>query len=44
MCRNKGGMPHDYDMVIGVTADNDTALCLKVYEEGAYGEKSSDQA
>lgn len=44
MCRNKGGMPHDYDMVIGATADDDTALCLKVYEEGAYGKKGSDQA
>ncbi|MCD7956694.1 MAG: DUF3990 domain-containing protein [Lachnospiraceae bacterium] len=44
MCRNKGGMPHNYDMVIGATADDDTALCLKVYEEGAYGEKGSDQA
>jgi len=44
MCRNKGGMPHDYDMVVGATADDDTALCLKVYEEGAYGEKGSDQA
>ncbi|MCD8149676.1 MAG: DUF3990 domain-containing protein [Clostridiales bacterium] len=44
MCRYKGGMPHDYDMVIGATADDDTALCLKVYEEGAYGEKGSIQA
>ncbi|MBQ9991246.1 MAG: DUF3990 domain-containing protein [Lachnospiraceae bacterium] len=31
MCREQGGMPHDYDLVIGPTADDDTALCLKVY-------------
>ena len=26
MCREKGGMPHDYDIVIGPTAPEDTAL------------------
>ena len=31
MCRENGGMPHNYDLVIGPTADDDTALCLKVY-------------
>ncbi len=44
MCRNRGGVPHNYDMVVGATADDDTALCLKVYEEGAYGAKGSTQA
>ena len=44
MCREKGGLPHDYDLVIGATADDDTALCLKVYDEGLYGKKGSLQA
>ncbi|MCD8300122.1 MAG: DUF3990 domain-containing protein [Clostridiales bacterium] len=44
MCRKKGGMPHDYDFVAGATADDDTALCLKAYEEGLYGETGSPQA
>ncbi len=43
-CRSLGGMPHDYDMVIGATADDDTALYLRVYDEGAYGEKGSPEA
>ena len=29
MCREKRGTPHDCDMVIGPTADDDTMLCLK---------------
>ena len=37
MCREKGGMPHDYDIVVGPTADDDTALCLKAYWDGLYG-------
>ncbi|MDE6620828.1 MAG: DUF3990 domain-containing protein [Lachnospiraceae bacterium] len=44
MCREKGGMPHDYDMVIGPTADDDTVLCLKVYRDGFYGKVGSDAA
>lgn len=44
MCREKGGLPHDYDIVIGPTADDDTALCLKSYEEGLYGSKGSLEA
>lgn len=44
MCRAQGGMPHDYDLVIGATADDDTALCLKAYEEGIYGKKGSIEA
>ena len=31
LCREKGGVPHDYDVVIGPTADDDTMLCLKAY-------------
>jgi len=37
MCREKGGTPHHYDMVIGPTADDDTMLCLKTYWDGLYG-------
>lgn len=44
MCREKGGLPHGFDLVIGATADDDTALCLKAYEEGLYGTKGSLQA
>lgn len=43
-CREKGGMPHDYDMVIGPTADDDTALCLKAYWDGLYGKVGSEKA
>lgn len=44
MCREKGGMPHDYDMVVGPTADDDTALRLKSYWDGLYGKVDSDMA
>lgn len=44
MCREKGGMPHNYDLVIGATADDDTALCLKAYQDGLYGDKTSADA
>lgn len=44
MCREKGGLPHNYDMVIGPTADDDTALCLKAYLDGLYGKVGSDSA
>jgi len=44
MCRKNGGMPHNYDMVIGATADDDTALCLRFYEDGVYGTKDSPEA
>jgi len=36
MCREKGGVPHAYDLVIGPTADDDTALCLKAYWDHAF--------
>lgn len=44
MCREKGGMPHAYDMVVGPTADDDTAFCLKAYWDGLYGKVGSDAA
>lgn len=44
MCRENGGMPHNYDLVIGPTADDDTALCLKVYWDGLYGKVGSNAA
>lgn len=44
LCREHGGMPHDYDMVIGPTADDDTMLCLKSYWDGLYGRVGSDDA
>ncbi len=44
MCRNAGGVSHDFDMVVGATADDNTTLCLRLYENGAYGKKGSLQA
>ncbi|MBR6643147.1 MAG: DUF3990 domain-containing protein [Lachnospiraceae bacterium] len=44
MCREKGGTPHDYDLVIGPTADDDTAFCLKAYWDGLYGKTGSAEA
>ena len=41
LCREKGGVPHDYDVVIGPKADDDTMLCLKVYWDGLYGRVGS---
>ena len=43
MCRERGGTPQDYDMVIGPTADDDTMLCLKVYWDGLYGAVGSSE-
>ena len=44
LCRDKGGVPHDYDVVIGPTADDNTILCLKTYWEGLYGTVGSYDA
>lgn len=44
LCREKGGIPHDFDMVIGPTADDDTILCLRAYWDGLYGEVGSLEA
>ena len=43
-CRNKGDIPHDYDLVIGPTADDNTSVCLKNYFDGMYGKVGSDDA
>ena len=44
MCRERGGLPHNHDMVTGPTADDDTALCLKAYLDGLYGKVGSVEA
>jgi hypothetical protein len=44
MCREKGGTPHDYDVVIGPTADDDTILCIKTYWDGLYGKVGTLEA
>lgn len=44
MCREDGGTPHHYDLVIGPTADDDTAFCLKAYWDGLYGKTGSPEA
>ena len=44
MCREKGGTPHDYDLVIGPTADDNTMICLNSYWRGFYGNVGSDEA
>ena len=38
MCRPSDGVPHDYDVVIGPTADDDTNRALKFYYDGTYGD------
>ena len=42
-CRGKGGLPHDYDLVIGPTADDNTSLCFKNYFDGLYGNFRTDE-
>ena len=37
-------MPHNFDLVVGPTADDDTALCLKAYWDGLYGKTGSVEA
>lgn len=44
LCREQGGMPHNFDLVVGPTADDDTALCLKAYWDGLYGKTGSVEA
>lgn len=44
MCRENGGLPHDYDLVIGPTADDDTMFCLRAYWDGLYGDVGSPEA
>lgn len=44
LCREDGGTPHNYDVVIGPTADDDTMFCLRAYWDGLYGEVGSSEA
>ena len=44
MCREKGGTPHNYDVVIGPTADDNTLACLRTYWQGFYGDTGSEDA
>lgn len=44
MCRPSEGVPHDYDVVIGPTADDDTNRALKFYYDGVYGNPGSAEA
>lgn len=43
-CRESDDTPHDYDIVIGPTADDNTILCFNMYNEGVYGDKKSIKA
>ena len=44
MCREKGGLPHNFDLVVGPTADDDTMVCLNSYWRGFYGDVGSGEA
>jgi len=44
MCRASKGVPHDYDVVIGPTADDNTNFVLKNFLDGFYGDVFSIQA
>lgn len=44
MCRPSEGVPHDYDVVIGPTADDDTNRALKFYYDGTYGDPGTKEA
>ena len=44
MCRASDGVPHDYDLVVGPTADDDTMMALRFYHDGAYGMPGSESA
>ena len=43
-CRPSEGVPHDFDVVIGPTADDDTNMALKYYYDGTYGDPGSEDA
>lgn len=44
LCRPVEGAPHDYDVVIGPTADDDTNRALKFYYDGTYGRPGTVEA
>lgn len=44
-CRGKDGLPHNYDLVVGPTADDNTTVCFKNYFDGLYGNfRTEDEA
>ena len=43
-CRRHKGVPHAYDIVVGLTADASTTNKLSLYESDAYGRVGSDSA
>jgi len=42
--RSSSDKSHEYDIVIGPTANDDTRASLRAYNAGAYGEQDSDEA
>lgn len=42
--RNAAARIHDYDMVIGPTANDDTRVAIQAFFAGAYGDTNSDEA
>ncbi len=42
--REKGGIQHSYDLVVGPSADDNTILCLRTYWDGYYGKVGSEEA
>lgn len=44
MCRKCRETPHNYDVVIGPIADDNTSYCLNAYMEGMYGNPNTIQA
>jgi len=44
LCRPSNGVPHDFDVVIGPTADDDTNMALKYYYDGTYGHPETEDA
>jgi hypothetical protein len=42
--RDTRGVWHNYDIVIGPTADDDTKYCLNMYKQGEYGPVGSELA
>lgn len=44
MCRGSFDTPHDYDMVIGPTADDGVRRCINLYNLGDFGKKGANSA
>ena len=43
-CREQGGTPHNYDLVIGPTAEDNTLICLRAYWQEFYGKVGTEEA